>query len=87
MTLSDIKIVSYCNTSTKRFSYWVKIIDYKNHHLSNKQSRKSLIEFFELAIGPLGQKWQYSSYGNGIYQIKFNDEKDLLFFLLRAKKD
>lgn len=85
MTLDDIKIISYNRTSAKRFGYWVRIRDYRS--INGKPARKSLIKFLEHSLGPLGNRWHYSRYENGIYEIKFDDERDLLFFLLKAKRD
>lgn len=85
MTLDDIKIISYSNTASKRFSYWVRIRDYRQ--VDGRYARKSLIKFLESGIGPLGVNWQYSKYDSGLYEIKFNNESDLLIFLLKAKKD
>ena len=83
MTLDDIKIISYNHTSARRFGYWVRIRDYRQ--VSGKYARKTLIKFLEASLGPLGERWHYANYDNGIYEIKFNNEQDLLIFLLKAK--
>lgn len=83
MTLDDIKIISYNQTTAKRFGYWVRIRDYRP--VKGRSARQSLIRFLESSLGPLGEKWQYTRYENGMYEIKFNDERDLLIFLLKAK--
>lgn len=85
MNLNDLKILDYANTSCKRFNYWVKIKDYRK--IDGQKARKSLIKFFESSIGPLGKTWNYHKLDYGIYLIKFNSEKDLLFFLLKAQRD
>ena len=85
MTLNDIKIISYNQTTAKRFGYWVRIKDYRK--LEGRAARKGFIKFLESSLGPLGERWQYTRYTNGNYEIKFNDERDLLIFLLRAQRD
>lgn len=83
MTLDDIKIIAYNQTSARRFGYWVRIRDYRQ--VSGKYARKTFIKFLEQSIGPLGERWNYTRYENGMYEIKFDDERDLLIFLLKAK--
>jgi hypothetical protein len=85
MTLDDIKIISYNRTTAKRFGYWVRIKDYRK--LDNRMARKGFIRFIESSLGPLGERWQYTKYNNGTFEIKFDDERDLLIFLLKAKRD
>jgi hypothetical protein len=85
MTLEDIKIVSYNRTTAKRFGYWVRIKDYRR--LNGRMARLGLIRFLESTIGPLGERWQYTKYSSDLYEIKFNDEHDLLIFLLKAQRD
>jgi hypothetical protein len=50
-------------------------------------ARLGLIRFLESSIGPLGERWQYTKYSSDLYEIKFNDEHDLLIFLLKAQRD
>lgn len=83
MTLDDIKLISYNRTSARRFGYWVRIKDYRQ--LKGKAAKKDLINFLESSLGPLGEKWHYSKYNDGTYEIKFDNEHDLLIFLLKAK--
>ncbi len=85
MTLDDIKMINYNRTTAKRFGYWVRIKDYSK--LEGRAARISLIKFLESSLGPLGERWQYTKYGSGMYEIKFNHEHDLLIFLLKAQKD
>lgn len=84
MNIEDIKIVRYVHTQTKKFNFWVEIKDYSKAH--GKTARKNLIKFFEQGLGPLGEKWQYACYDPGSFVIKFDNEKDLLLFLLKAQK-
>jgi hypothetical protein len=83
MNLDDIKIIAYNHTSARRFGYWVRIRDYRS--VTGKKAKKSLVKFLEDSLGPLGQRWQYTRYENGMYEIKFDNEHDLLIFLLKAK--
>lgn len=83
MNLDDIKIIAYNRTAARRFGYWVRIRDYRQ--TSGKRAKRGLIKFLEDSLGPLGERWQYARYENGMYEIKFDDERDLLIFLLKAK--
>lgn len=85
MNLQDIKVIKYVRTESKKFNFWVEIKDYSN--LSGKRARKNMIKFFEAGLGPLGKKWEYSCYDHGSFVIKFDNEKDLLLFLLKAKNN
>lgn len=85
MKLEDIKIVNYRHTGARRFGYWVNIRDYRK--VDGVYARKTFVKFLENTLGPLGLKWQYQRYDQGNYVIKFNDEKDLLIFLLKANRD
>lgn len=85
MTLDDIKIISYNQTTARRFGYWVRIKDYRK--LEGRAARKGFIRFLESSLGPLGERWHYTKYSNSTYEIKFDDERDLLIFLLKARRD
>ena len=85
MILQDIKVLEYINTSCKKFGYWVKIKDYRK--IQGKRARKSFIQFIEINLGPIGKSWTYQRLDEGLYFIKFHNEKDLLFFLLKANRD
>lgn len=85
MSLDDIRIIACTQTSAKRFGYWVRIKDYRR--MAGSPARRSLVKFFESSIGPIGERWHYSKYHNGLYDIKFNDQQDLLIFLLKATRD
>jgi hypothetical protein len=85
MKLEDIKILNYKHTGAKKFGYWVNIRDYRK--VNGNFARKTFINFLQQTLGPLGVRWQYQRYSHGEYVIKFNDEKDLLIFLLKANRD
>lgn len=83
MTFDDVKLIKHKSTGAKRFGYWVQLRD--RRPLSDSvgtRGRKKMLNFFEQSLGPLGGKWQYQKYDQE-YIIKLNDEKDLLFLLLR----
>lgn len=82
MKLNEFRIVSYKNVGTRKFGFWVLIRD--RGKLEGKAARRSLIKFIEASLGPLGNRWQYEKNQREII-LKFNDERDLLIFLLKAK--
>lgn len=86
MTVNDIKVIFYKKLDTKNFSHWVTFRDNRNHRSSKgRKGRLDFIRFFESQFGKLGQRWQYQADFHDIYHIKFNDEKDLLIFLIKFK--
>lgn len=82
MKLDEFRIVNYKDVGTKKFSFWVLIKD--RGKLEGKAARRSLIRFVESSLGPLGNRWQYEKNQREII-LKFDDERDLLIFLLKAK--
>ncbi len=83
MTFDDVKLIKHRSTGARRFGYWVQIRD--RRHISEStgvKGRKKMLKFFEQSLGPLGEKWQYQRYDSE-YILKLNDERDLLFLLLR----
>lgn len=83
MTFDDVKLVKHRSTGARRFGYWVQFRDRRPLAEScGIRGRKIMLKFFEQSLGPLGGKWQYQKH-NQEYIIKLNDEKDLLFLLLR----
>jgi len=83
MTFDDVKLIKHKSTGARRFGYWVQLRDRRSVKDSEgTKGRKKMLQFFEQTLGPLGGKWQYQKY-NQEYILKLNDEKDLLFLLLR----
>jgi hypothetical protein len=87
MNLEDIRVIKYHSNLSKRFGHWVFILDRRPQYQSlGKKGKKSLIDYFESLFGTLGVRWQYSKSDYG-FIIKLNDERDLLIFLLKFKKN
>ena len=87
MNSDNIKIVNYYSLNTTRFGHWVRINDYRyGKDSEGRKGRKNFIKFLETFFGPIGQRWQYQKEDNHRYLIKFDQEKDLLFFLLKIKQ-
>jgi hypothetical protein len=84
MNLDELRILRYKNVGAKRFGFWVILADRRK--INGKAARKSLIKFIESSLGPIGIKWQYEKNDREII-LKFDHEHDLLFFLLKAKRD
>jgi len=83
MTFDDIKIVGHKQTTAQRFGHWIFI---RIHSSKKGQAlRKTVIKFFELGLGQMGDRWQYQKCTDSDYILKLNDEKDFLFFLLKIK--
>lgn len=83
MTFDDVKLIKHKTTGARRFGYWVQLRDRRPiQESAGVKGRKKILGFFEQSLGPLGDKWQYQKYDQE-YIIKLNDERDLLFLLLR----
>ena len=85
MTFDDVKLLKYKSTGARRFGFWVHFRDRRPVSESNGvRGRKKILKFFEESLGPLGEKWNYQK-TDGEYIVKLNDERDLLFLLLRLR--
>lgn len=82
MKLDELRLIKHKDVGAKRFGYWVVLQD--SRKVSGKVGRKSLINFVEASLGPLGVKWQYELNNRQII-LKLDNESDLLFFLLKVK--
>lgn len=88
MTSSDIKIIDYKKINVKRFQHWVTFIDRRNYTDSKgKKGRINFLKYIESLFGNLGIRWCYQKDHNNMFIIKFNEESDLLIFLLKFRKD
>ncbi len=86
MTPEDIRVVGYKKLETKNFSYWVTFLDNrKNSETLGRKGRKTFIKYLESLFGKLGERWQYHKDHNYCI-VKFNQESDLLIFLLKFKR-
>ncbi len=85
MTFDDVKLIKHSDTGARRFGYWVQFRDRRpSSEALGVRGRKSMIKFFEESLGPMGQKWQYQKHDSE-YILHLNDQRDLLFLLLRIK--
>lgn len=84
MTPFEFTVLEYKSLGTRKFAHWVKIKP--NKHFLGKNGRKEFINFFSNILGPLGTKWEYLKEHNNFYILKFNEESNLLFFLLKYKR-
>ena len=83
MTFDDVKLIKHQSTGAKRFGHWVELRDRRPHGQAlGIRGRKTMLRFFEQSLGPLGQKWHYRKDDQN-YILKLNDDRDLLFLLLR----
>jgi hypothetical protein len=86
MTFDDVKLIKHQSTGARKFGYWVHFRDQRPHHLSvGVAGKKSIRKFLETSLGPMGQKWQYEKFNQFDYFIKLDNEKDLLFLILKFK--
>lgn len=84
MTPFEFTVVNYKPLGTKRFAHWVRIKP--NKSFTGRAGRKEFITYFNSILGPLGEKWEYLKEHNDFYILKFNEENNLLFFLLKYKR-
>jgi hypothetical protein len=85
MNSSDIKVIRHKDTGAKRFGYWIFFKDTRGSQIySGKRGRKDLINFFENSFGTIGEKWSYQKLDIDKFIIKFDQEKDFIFFLLKS---
>lgn len=86
MTFDDVKLIKHQSTGAKRFGYWVHFRDQRPSSQSQGiAGKKSIKKFLEISLGPMGQKWQYQKFNQFDYFIKLDNEKDLLFLILKFK--
>lgn len=87
MTKDDIRLIKYVSGVGKRYGHWVQLMDLRpDNQRLGKSGRRNFIKFLETLYGPIGDRWHYQKWCGGYYVIlKFNEEQDLLFFLLRFK--
>lgn len=86
MTFDDVKLIKHQSTGANRFGYWVHFRDQRPSSLSEGvKGKKSIIKFIESSLGPLGGKWQYQRFNGNDYILKLDNEKDLLFLILRFR--
>lgn len=87
MTAEDIKILGYSKFDTKRFAHWVKFIDLRNHgDTIGRKGRLNLVKYLEGLFGKVGLRWQYQRDHNSVIILRFDQENDLLIFLLKFKR-
>lgn len=84
MNSDDFLIINYNSITTKRFGHWVRIRTKKGYE--GRRGRKTFINFFEALFGPIGDRWQYQKEDDYFYFLKFDQERDLLIFLLKFKQ-
>lgn len=87
MTLDDLNLVKYKTLECRRFAHWVWLQDRSSGTTSNKHKRRTLRQFIESFIGELSGRWQYQECDNNLYIVKLDNQKDLLVFLLKFKKN
>lgn len=88
MNIDDVRIVQYHSNLSKRFGFWITLHDRRRQRNSvGKKGKKSLIQYFESFLGPLGSRWQYSNTKNNFLIVKLDKEADLILFLLKFKKN
>jgi hypothetical protein len=86
MTFDDVKLIKHQGTGAKRFGYWVHFRDQRPPKLSDGiAGKKSIRKFLEVSLGPMGVKWQYQRFNGSDYFIKLDNEKDLLFLILKFR--
>jgi hypothetical protein len=86
MNQEDIRVAKYLDVKTKRFRFWLTLFDCRGgNQSSGKKGKRTLIQYLESFIGPLGQRWHFERIGEHVYTIKIDQEKDLLIFFLRFK--
>ena len=84
MTPFEFTVVNYKSLGTRKFAHWVRIRPHRS--FTGRQGRKEFITYFNSILGPLGTKWEYLKEHNDFYILKFNEESNLLFFLLKYKR-
>lgn len=87
MTKDDIRVINYKSGVGKRYGHWVEFMDLRpDSKRLGRSGRLNFIRFLESYYGPIGDRWYYQKlHSNSGIILKFNEEQDLLFFLLRFK--
>lgn len=87
MKIDDIEILDYFNVQTKGFTYWVRFRDRRNSKDSKgRKGRLTFIRYLESFYGKIGDRWFYQKENDSTFIVKFNQESDLLIFLLKYKR-
>ena len=87
MNSDHIKVINYYSTKTKRFAHWVRIHDYRpSGSKSGRRGKKDFINFVSGLFGLLGERWTYQKESDHSILLKFDQERDLLIFLLKFKQ-
>lgn len=84
MITFEFIVLDYKSLGTRKFAHWVRIKP--NRNFEGRAGRKQFITYFNSILGPLGEKWEYLREHNNFYILKFNEESNLLFFLLKYKR-
>jgi hypothetical protein len=86
MISDDIEIVNYNKHEGNRFQHWINIIDRRSSKFQGKKRRREFLQFMESIFGPVGNKWTYQSLDYNSKILRFDQEQDLLIFLLKFKR-
>ena len=81
MTNDSICIEKYLNVNSKNYNHWVFVKT--NFNYVGKKNKKEFKTFCQTLFSDLGEKWQYQTIDSNRFIIKFKDESDMLFFMLR----
>lgn len=81
MNLKEINTLQYKSYEGRRFTYWLTVEGLLEGN-TRKIKNKNLVARMESMFGPEGDRWIWTANGERPI-IRFQEEKDLLFWLLK----
>lgn len=81
MNLKEINTLKYSSYTGRRFTHWLTV-EGLVEGATRKAKNKNLVAKMESMFGPEGDRWTWTANGNNPI-IRFQEEKDLLFWLLK----
>lgn len=84
----SFRIIKFHKDLSNRFGHWIVFQDMRSgvSKMSGKRARKLFIKEIETLFGPLGGRWQFQADDRSRYILKLDDERDVLFFLLKFNR-
>jgi hypothetical protein len=83
----SFRIIKHYSNISKRYGNWIVFMDMRSDVVrEGRKGRKLFIKEVEQLFGPLGLRWQFQQSSDYEYILKLDDERDLLFFLLKFNR-
>ena len=75
------------NAETRRFSFWLIFQDMRMWPMNEGHyAKKTLVEFFEGYLGPVGGRWQFDARDPKRIIVKADKDLDVTLLLLKFQR-